>query len=55
MLEDATVRGTLTITGGTLGVPLELNNITVEGDLDLTGFDGDADLVDVIVDGEIIF
>ncbi|WP_203332221.1 hypothetical protein [Planococcus beigongshangi] len=52
-MENATVRGTLTITGGTLGVPLELNNITVGGDFDLTAFEGNTTFNDVVVDGDI--
>lgn len=55
-IDNTVVNGNLTLTG-TVGVDaeFELINITVNGDLDLSGITGDVLLTNVNVTGEIIF
>ena len=53
-LSDSTVRGTLTIVGGDDGEPLNLNNLQVDGALDLSAYEGEVTMENVTSDEVII-
>lgn len=54
-IDNVNVTGDLTLHGTVAGESFELVNITINGNLDLSGIDGEVNLTNVNVTGDIIF